>query len=189
MNTLTSTIPTFPMRPINGGPFHLARPKRGEWVYEPKVNGWRALVNTRTGEMFNRHGKPLTINDEFWPTLDYFKGSSPYEWLDCEGLARRHALDRGKIYVLDYIPESYDKTPWIDRNEALMNGPLADFVLGHYSQDQAMRGWTELQEVNRSLGCEYYEGFVAKRLDSPYVHQMRSDKEETTLWIKHRWEF
>ena len=47
---------TYPARPINGGPLEKARPKHGEWFYEPKYNGWRALVHVPTGTMFNRHG-------------------------------------------------------------------------------------------------------------------------------------
>lgn len=176
------------MRPVNGGPFHLARPKRGEWIYEPKINGWRTLINLDTGEMFNRHGKPLTIEKVFTPLIDLFRSFSPWKWIDCEGLDRRHNVERGKLYVLDYIPESYDKTPLIERKEALKEH-FADFSLGHYKESEAKQGWDELQAVNANLGVEYYEGFVAKRIDSHYVQQLRSDKEETTLWIKHRWEF
>lgn len=181
------TIPTYPLRPINGGPLDRARPKRGEWIYEPKINGWRAIVNTKTGDVFNRHGKLMSITHEFEDSIAALS-SSPWEWLDCEGLARRHNIERGKLYVLDYIPESYDKTPWIERHASLRE-QYPDLVLDHYSSDEAMKGWGELQEINKTLGCEFYEGFVAKRTDSPYPHQLRSSTEETTLWIKHRWEF
>jgi hypothetical protein len=43
---------TYPARPINGGPLPNARPKQGVWYYEPKYNGWRALVHIPTGTMF-----------------------------------------------------------------------------------------------------------------------------------------
>ena len=52
---------TYPARPINGGSLELALPKPGHWYYEPKYNGWRALVHAPTGTMFNRHGQPLSI--------------------------------------------------------------------------------------------------------------------------------
>ena len=96
-------IPTFPARPINGGPLELARAKRGIHHYEPKFNGWRALVHTPTGTMFNRHGALLTIAHEFRAALDALIGCG-LEWLDCEALERRHKLGQGSLVALDYIP-------------------------------------------------------------------------------------
>ncbi len=60
--TLAAVRPcTYPARPINGGSLELALPKPGHWYYEPKYNGWRALVHAPTGTMFNRRGQPLSI--------------------------------------------------------------------------------------------------------------------------------
>jgi ATP-dependent DNA ligase len=180
--------PTYPLRPINGGPLERARPKRGEWVYQPKINGWRAMVNTKTGQIFNRHGEPLTIASEFQCALEDLRVFSKWEWLDCEGLSRRHGIEKGKLYVLDYIPESYDKTPFSQRHAAIMEA-FPDRFLECYPEDQALHQWEKMQLKNKELGCEFFEGFVAKRVDSPYPRQLRSDKEETSLWVKHRWEF
>ena len=66
------TVPaliTYPARPIQGGRLELAPPKRGLWYAEPKLNGWRALIHTPTGTMWNRHGAMLTIADCFRPAL------------------------------------------------------------------------------------------------------------------------
>ena len=60
---------TFPARPIQGGRLELALPKRGLWFIEPKLNGWRALIHTPSGTMWNRHGALLTIADCFRPAL------------------------------------------------------------------------------------------------------------------------
>ena len=90
--------PTFPARPINGGPFHKARPKPGEWFYEPKYNGWRALVHIPTGTMFNRRGEPLTIAAEFADALDILRrtlDAEAFKWADCEALERRHNIGQG----------------------------------------------------------------------------------------------
>ena len=62
--------PTFPARPVNGGPLEKARPKSGVWNVEPKVNGWRTLVHVPTGTMWNRHGIRLSIAKEFKPALE-----------------------------------------------------------------------------------------------------------------------
>ena len=61
------TPPCYPARPVNGGPLPKAQPKHGDWVWEPKVNGWRAWEHAPTGAMFNRENKPLSIAAEFAP--------------------------------------------------------------------------------------------------------------------------
>ena len=59
----------YPARPIQDGRLELAPPKRGLWYVEPKMSGWRALIHTPTGTMWNRHGALLTIADCFRPAL------------------------------------------------------------------------------------------------------------------------
>ena len=99
---------TFPARPIQGGRLELAPPKRGLWYAEPKLNGWRALIHTPTGTMWNRHGTLLTIADCFRPALASLAklANRGLVWADCEALERRHNLGRGTLVVLDVIPES-----------------------------------------------------------------------------------
>jgi hypothetical protein len=46
-----------------------------------------------------------------------------------------------------------------------------------------------MQIINRRLGCDFYEGVVAKQADSPYPIQLRSPDQETPAWIKHRWQY
>ena len=99
---------TYPARPIQGGRLELAPPKRGLWYAEPKLNGWRALIHTPTGTMWNRHGALLTIADCFRPALAALAKLAPrgLVWADCEALERRHNLGRGTLVVLDAVPES-----------------------------------------------------------------------------------
>jgi ATP-dependent DNA ligase len=126
------TTPPFPARPINGGPLDRARPKPfpERWAYEPKVNGWRAVIHTPTATMFNRHGKLMSIAPEFSAVLgalriaymDLIAGDAHAfapEWLDCEAFERRHALGRGSLVLFDYIPKPTDKTPWEERQQLL----------------------------------------------------------------------
>jgi len=40
--------------------------------------------------------------------------------------------------------------------------------------------------ANRALGCDFFEGVVMKRADSPYPVQLRSATEEFRGWVKHR---
>ena len=105
------TLLTFPARPIQGGRLELAPPKRGLWFAEPKLNGWRALIHTPTGTMWNRHRSLLTIADCSRPALAALAklGNSGLVWTDCEALERRHNLGRGTLVVLDVSLES--RTP------------------------------------------------------------------------------
>ena len=103
---------TYPARPISGGPLERALPKPGDWCYEPKYNGWRALVHAPTGTMFNRHGQPLNIAALFGSALKHLRtvrlliDGVPVEWFDCEALCRRHRLGRATLLVFDYISPS-----------------------------------------------------------------------------------
>ncbi len=49
--------------------------------------------------------------------------------------------------------------------------------------------WDILQQCNKALGCEFWEGLVAKRNDSIYPRQNRSNDVEFPFWMKHRWAF
>lgn len=217
---MTTTLPPFlsyPARPVNGGPLPKALPKRGRWFYEPKINGWRALVHTPTGRMWNRHGKPLSITAEFKTVLACLE-TCPLEWLDCEALERRHDLGRGSLVVLDTLDHA--ALPYTDRMSLLASSlirtgaePWADqftpppnrllwFAYTYETeatQEQAgfkpdpdldpAVAWNRLQLFNKAFGAEVFEGLVAKHADSPYPLQTRSADQTFPQWMKHRWAF
>jgi ATP-dependent DNA ligase len=197
---------TFPARPIQGGRLELAPPKRGVWFAEPKLNGWRALIHTPTGTMWNRHGTLLTIADCFQPALAALAklASRGLVWADCEALERRHNLGRGTLVVLDVIPES--GTPSYEQRRAILESllpcdpvfdgdtlrpvPNGTVVLTPARRvdlhDVALAFYQRLREANRVLGCDFFEGVVMKRADSPYPVQLRSTSEGFRGWMKHR---
>ena len=192
--------PTYPARPVNGGPLPKALPKSGDWSYEPKYNGWNALIHIETGAMFNRHLQPLTIAKEFKPALDQLRctlDAQAFKWANCEALERRHDIGRGTLIVFDVLPEpEYRMTPYIERRRWLQAVlPIHDFgrapdndtllLSPHVLPSQ----WDDLQYCNRKAGCEFYEGMVAKRNDSPYPFQLRSADVEYPMHQKHRWRF
>jgi hypothetical protein len=186
---------------MNGGPLHRALPKAGHWFYEPKYNGWRALVHVATGAMFNREGQPLTISGEFEQALGILRrlDCAAFKWADCEALERRHGIGKGTLIVLDVIPEpAWANATYETRRQ--WTATLADcdpyrqpagntiYRVPHcFAPCLAPVAWGRLQELNRQWGCDFYEGLVAKRADSPYPIQLRSPKAETPFWIKHRW--
>jgi len=196
---------TYPARPIQGGRLELAPPKRGVWFVEPKLNGWRALIHTPTGTMWNRHGALLTIADCFRPALAALTklASRGLVWADCEALERRHNLGRGTLVVLDVIPESGTPT-YVERRELLESlisrDPIFDgdvtcpvprgtVVLTptlRADHADALAFYQRLRAANRALGCDFFEGVVMKRADSAYPVQLRWPTEEFRGWCKHR---
>lgn len=197
---------TYPARPIQGGRLELASPKRGLWYAEPKLNGWRALIHTPTGTMWNRHGALLTIADCFRPALGVLAklADRGLVWADCEALERRHNLGRGTLVVLDVVPES--GTPSYEQRRAMLEAiiPTDAVFSGDTSRPvlcgsvvltptmradfhaDALAFYQRLREANRALCCDFFEGVVMKRADSSYPVQLRSATEEFRGFVKHR---
>ena len=203
---MTPPLNAYPARPIQGGRLELAPPKRGLWYAEPKLNGWRALIHTPTGTMWNRHGALLTIADCVRPALAALAklANRRLVWADCEALERRHNLGRGTLVVLDLVPES--GTARYEARRAVLEDvlpsdsvfagdttrqvPCASVVLVPTLradlQVNALAFYQRLRVANRALGCDFFEGVVMKRADSPYPVQLRSATEEFRGWVKHR---
>ena len=198
-------LPTYPARPVNGGPLSHALHKHGHWSHSPKYNGWRTLVHIATGTMFNRQGEQLSIAGEFRPALDQMRGAldaEAFKWADCEALERRHSLGRGTLILLDVIPEPAHRLatceernlwvpPAVIPYHQIQTKPEPDML---YQPERCSNGevdvmWSQLKEANRRFGCEFYEGVVAKRADSLYPIQLRSPSQEFPFWMKHRWAF
>ena len=197
---------TYPARPIQGGRLELTPPKRGLWYAEPKLNGWRALIHTPTGTMWNRQGSLLTIADCFRPALAALAklATRGLVWADCEALERRHNLGRGTLVVLDVVPES--GTPCYEQRRAMLETiiptdavfsgdtarpvPCGAVVLTPSFRADVHAGalafYQHLRAANRALGCDFFEGVVMKRADSIYPVQLRSATEEFRGWCKHR---
>jgi hypothetical protein len=197
---------TYPARPINGGRFGLIA-KKPTYLWSPKFNGWRAVVHTPTGTMFNRQGQELTITKEFDEVLENLSRAS-IEWLDCEALERRHEIGRGSLIILEAIVpklnagERYqllineaDRRQWQilaigekpDINRVYLCNQVAMSDASHSGRLVLADWWGRMQDVNKEWGADFYEGFVAKRADSPYPIQLRSPDAEFSAWVKHRW--
>ena len=194
--------PTFPARPIRGGKLELAPKKSGIWFAEPKYNGWRALVHTPTGAMWNRHGQRLTIQREFEAALNILRplAADGLVWADCEALERRHQIGRGTLVVLDWISESgsleerREFLAGLIEIEHLSTGEWQSFpenalLLPPSVRDEGTRVpdfYASLKAINRRLRCDFFEGVVMKRGNASYPMQLRSDTEECRAWAKHR---
>ena len=192
---------------MNGGRLETAPPKNGIWYYEPKYNGWRVLVHTPSGACFNRHGQPLSIQSEFRPALQILaRTENVPEWLDCEGLERRHGIGRGSLIVLDApsIPGHYFARrlrleavfPVHAIDEPLPPNQVA--ISQHVIAQGGSAGWCVgmgFYETIKRLTFNgrhadpanvFFEGVVTKRACSHYPVQLHSPDCETPDWIKHR---
>jgi ATP-dependent DNA ligase len=189
---------TFPARPLNGGRLELAPAKRGEWAVEPKLNGWRVLVHAPTRTAFTRRNEPLSIAAEFATALDrihfLWTRNPAMEWIDCEGLERRHGIGRGALVVLDAVmPGCYR-----DRRARLRQvtgepppieaqpSPDSVTLVPSFPMPEAAAVYARLRELNQLWRSPFYEGIVMKRTDSSYPIQTRSGTEEFLGWVKHR---
>lgn len=200
------TALTYPARPVNGGPLEKALPKTGEWHYEPKYNGWRALVHVPTRTIWNRKGEKLSIANDFKEALDLLCPALDCmcQWIDCEALERRHGIGRGTLIVLDMIPDAVDNKFTYKERRAWLTPHLVPMLFPHDKPKDntiyqsftlcndstlALEFYQHLKVNNANLGCEFYEGLVAKRADSLYPIQLRSPDTEFPFWVKHRWAF
>lgn len=175
---------TYPMKPTSGGKTSNIMRLSGEWVSEPKYNGWRVLINSTTKECWNRHGEKLSIHKDFTTALASLPDGF---WFDCEGLERRHSLGKGTLIVLDVV----SKDLYMNRRKQLESmftvlpvdiKPENDKV--YYNP--LMSDWKHLQMLNKLWNCEFYEGIVKKKIDSPYQIQLRGADIRTPHWIKYR---
>ena len=192
---------TYPARPMRGGSIKPGfKQLPGVWAYEPKLNGWRTLVHMPTGAMFNRHLEPLTIADEFQPVLDALTRTHGVpEWLDCEALERRHGLGRGTLVVLDMVAPGLTYTQRHARLMSLLpilewtKQPEHDsvYVTDSIIPNKGGEPWLfeQLQKKNKEWGCQFYEGLVAKQLNSLYPMQLNHPEQPFPGWLKHRWQW
>ncbi len=184
---------TYPARPGNGGPLPMAIAagayKEPGWVFQPKINGWRSLLHTPTGTMWNRQLQPLSITNDYMEQrialADY-----PFEWLDVECLGRRHAVAQDSIIILDWVVPDVklkDRLRILERFlDPFTTLPNRFGMMITWPMEEAESRWENLQARNRLLGCTFYEGLVAKHQDSTYSIQLRSGDETCPSWTKHR---
>lgn len=200
----------FPPAACNGGPLETAPAKVGEWVWQPKVDDWRALIHAPSATVWNQYGKLSSITGKFAVALDYLREAHlkfNVEWLDVGMMEQRHDLMRGCIVVFDWIQtaivqrhrreclaSTFTVLP-IDVAEllAITGGQVRDsvYLVNQWdnvdSTEDALKRQAFLKIQNESIGHKFFEGLVAKRADSLYTFG-RKPKQVTPDWIKHRFD-
>lgn len=156
---------------------HKTRINSQEYVYiQPKLNGWRALINTKTGQIVSREGNLIDTLPHISKAAKSF--SDRELWLDCELYA--HGFSLGQIqsmikkgdkrvlaYVFDVVldntkfgervsfnvPRLYNSKYLVNIETRQIEPSEVEFIYQHYLESG-------------------YEGAVI-RLDTPY-EQKRS---------------
>lgn len=200
----------FPPAALNGGPLDTAPPKVGEWVWQPKVDDWRAVIHTPTMTVWNQYGKLSSITDKFSVALNWLRNiqseETQYEWLDVGMMENRHDLMRGCIIVFDLIVAGQEFWLRRERLEAMFpvlpvvshllakhGGQVRDavYLISQWEVSEALVEpidiYQHLQAENERIGHKFYEGLVAKKADSLYAFG-RAPKQTIPTWIKHRFD-
>lgn len=193
---LESDFLTYPMRPINGGRLELAREKPGNWVVEPKPNGYRQLINLKRSLMWSRYGTYLATAGEYKIALEKLKDALPdVEWVDGEGLLRRHNVGQGSIVVIDILDNT--TAPLEMRREPAVNIPLLPisdalerdsiYLMPRFPWSMSSALYAEAEGAVKACKKPIFEGIVAKSMDNPqYPIQRVSPNRESPWWVKHR---
>lgn len=121
---------------------------------------------------------------------------SPFEWVVCEALQRRHHLAQGSLFIIDFMDKHLSM---IQRHKSLRDFfPVHEYMTVPnqnevYLIDQFEKTnqelfdiWSNMIEFNATHGAEFYEGFVATDRDSKYQHQLQSPSKTTDKIQKYR---
>ncbi len=204
----------YPPAPYDGGRLEFAPEKIGEWIWQPKVDDRRVVIHVPSQTIWNNEGK-LSIGNtqkhKFQVALDELKriweehanvGGYMSEWIDAGLMEYRHDMMRGCIIVFDLIVGQYtfqERRRILEKMLTILRPDISTLLKGNFTiEDEAflIHQWVVddplelkkfLQEENEKIGKKFYEGLVAKKLNSLY-HFGLSFKDKTTDWIKHRFD-
>lgn len=195
---------------LTGGSGWLAQPKVNGWralIHVPTLSVWN-----RHGDALTIADEFQGALEELWLVhSDALRDKECGDWLDCEMLSRRHGVDKGCIIVFDcpqcqwprvscaalgvrVMALEYALPPHASPSMIGINNPVCASESCILPLDPDKRWaqlqwlWLNLQQRNKMIGADYYEGIVLKRCDSLYEHQTISASRETTAWIKCRFD-
>lgn len=186
----------YPARPTNWPNARNVLPAKG-WACEPKINGWRIVIDCELRQVWNRHGQRFKYEADVLKVLSdyFFPVWSDSRFLDGEFLGLRTKTGKGSVVLFDSMDNdetSYDIRKTRLRNH-LPNYTLFDFAfsssprvvcLDEVPADKVPEFSEKMVESNKRLGEDFFEGWVFKDRGS-YPWQ-RSATANSAKWIKDR---
>jgi ATP-dependent DNA ligase len=185
----------------------MPKPEPEAWVYEPKINGWRVLIDVKNKKMWTRYNRPSSVEHKYAAVLERIAAQFSVDetWLDGEILGQRaSSIGRGSLVIFDVAWPRWGGVGLLYERHRLLNFLFDDvsevwdidklpsqdtiYRLPQVSGADVPEYYERLQIANQRFGLELYEGVVAKHLHKEYPTQLRSATEEFPWWIKHRWD-
>jgi hypothetical protein len=134
---------------------------------EPKLNGWRMVIDQQERKVFNRHGERAKFECDILATLGRTKIASRY--LDCEWMGNRTCTGQNTLVLIDVV----EPLPYAERRKKFaklkpLSFEVADNALLRMptlKHERLKAIWQEMDFQNRRAGETIFEGFVMKRDD------------------------
>lgn len=153
---------------------------------EPKLNGWRMVIDQQECKVYNRHGERAKFERDILATLGRTKIASRY--LDCEWMGNRTRTGQNTLVLIDVV----EPLPYAERRKKFsklkpLSFDVADNALLRmptFKHERLKAIWEEMDFQNRKAGETIFEGFVMKKDDhypvltnanhsNPEWHKMR----------------
>ena len=182
----------YPLRPEKGTGYRF---DADAFAFECKANEARAMYHNPTGHMISRHGNPVDTTP-YKEALSRLPKSDMWEWVDIGlfGSPRTPGLNEGVIMVID-LPAIGD-LPYCDRHRIIREYfpdpsfrvpfPLVFRPPVVYNNCGLAHAREQMLLENEKWGVTIWEGFVGKRLTSPYPINTTNPNKTTNHWYKER---
>jgi hypothetical protein len=202
MSLKTESVPLqfYPARPTNWPNSRNVLPAKC-WASEPKINGWRIIIDTELRQVWNRHGKIFSHADKVLDILSPLLATwNASRFLDGEFLGLRTKFGKDCVVLFDSM-DLNDSTSYEIRKTRLMDAigesPLQMFDWNKglspisYLPDclpsgiscSAVSKWME--GFNKEVGEDFFEGWVFK--DRGAYPWQRTATAHSAQWIKDRY--
>lgn len=170
---------------------------KGDWLAQPKPDGWRCVVIVGGDEVvyMSRHNKPLPVSDELRARWDkYLCAAFPVDtWIDGEWMERRPAAREERLWLFDLISVggyTAVQFPASERYAMLARtlGPDHELLLPcKLTTSQADReAFWRAVAPGGPRHQPGWEGIVLKDPESRYIGNSRKCA-QNMRWIKVKW--
>lgn len=159
------------------------------WSFEPKLNGWRCVIDMENKVVVSRHGTTFAETGRIMDIAKSVPELAGFRLIDCEFLGKRTKAGKGSIVIMDIMDSPQPYSERMRLISGFAECPLDDIPtnsimrLPQYTQGQAQKVLVQMREINARRGEVIWEGLVAKHPNSLYPLQL-SPSAECRFWAK-----